>query len=168
MSNLEQVIGVFIFSSLLLSWFLSAEETSLRVIVSQIPFALDRFHFLRQVVWVRTWKPNLFSVVLCWQFAASLSQDSLEQKLSFASVELLLEWQRVFYDCGVKARLIKKFSLCFRKDNWMSAVLLQGFSVPTVAWCFSYTTRHAAVTWPDLVWCILWGSGRVLMWCYLW
>lgn len=57
----------------------------------------------------------------------------------------------MFYDCDVKANLIKKSSLCFRKVK--SAVLLQSFSVPAlerVTWCFRCTTRHAAASWPDL------------------
>lgn len=48
MIDLEQVTGDF-HIQFFLSWFVSVEESSLRIMVSQIPFALDRLHLLRQV-----------------------------------------------------------------------------------------------------------------------
>ena len=49
----------------------------------------------------------------------------------------------------------------------MSAILLRSVSVPAVERVtgrFGYTTGHAAVSWPGLVWSTVLDAGGVLMW----
>lgn len=124
-SDLEQRTGVFMFSSLLLSWSVSVEKSSLWIIVSEFPSAIGRHQLLGQVVWVKTWNLICLRLVLAVCNILISIKLRIESCLSMCGITFWVVESSVTAEEGLS--WWRHFVFQKGGGDWMSTFLLQSF-----------------------------------------